>query len=125
MPQNNDNKLGMTLSTKRKELGLSAREVGARAGLNHSTIVRIEKSERMPTPDVLDKIASVLDLSLKDLYTLAGYPVPHDPSDMPLYLRGQYHDLSTDDRKKVDEFIISLTNKRGLKTKGPQDGEDE
>jgi transcriptional regulator with XRE-family HTH domain len=52
--------LGDELAARRMALGLSTRELAAQTGLDHTTIVRLEKGERQPTVPTLQVIASVL-----------------------------------------------------------------
>lgn len=48
--------------------GLSAAEVGRRAGMIRSNVSRIESGERNPTLLILTKIAQALDMELSDLF---------------------------------------------------------
>ncbi len=57
-------KLVKLLKEKRLEKGLSHQTLADLAGVNRSTISRIESGERIPTITVCFKIASALELKL-------------------------------------------------------------
>jgi transcriptional regulator with XRE-family HTH domain len=118
--------LGKLLQTKREELKLSIREVARQTDLTPSTIMRIEQGQRAaPSPDVLAKLADALELSLAELYTLAGYAVPTDLPSMPAYLRVKYRDLPAPARDELNKYLEQLKHKYGLDENGPRNGEDE
>jgi transcriptional regulator with XRE-family HTH domain len=118
--------LGKILQAKREALKLSIREVARQTELTPSTIMRIEQGQRAaPSPDVLAKLAEVLELSLAELYTLAGYAVPKDLPSMPAYLRVKYRDLPAPARDELNQYLEKLKHKYGLDEHGPQNGEDE
>jgi transcriptional regulator with XRE-family HTH domain len=48
------------LAARRTALGLSTRELAARTGLDHTTIIRLEKGERQPTLLTLLLLAKAL-----------------------------------------------------------------
>jgi transcriptional regulator with XRE-family HTH domain len=126
MSQIKSNQLGETLRKRREELKLSSRKLAGLVGVTSSSILRIESGDiPKPKPEILSKLAEKLELSLTELYTIAGYPIPSDMPEMAAYLRTKYHDLPETAREEVNDFILYLHHKHGLKKKGPQHGEDE
>jgi transcriptional regulator with XRE-family HTH domain len=67
--------IGAALKARRLALGLTLRELGARAGLSHSAIDFIERGERNTTIDTLEGLASALGVAL-DLSTRTGEADP-------------------------------------------------
>lgn len=64
------------LKVVREERGLSRAGVAALSGLNPATITRIEKGERSPTVETLEKLAVALDVELADFFPKAQAPLP-------------------------------------------------
>lgn len=65
-----DPKLGRRLAALRDERGLAKNEVALRAGIDPSTVTRIEMGERGVSRAVLDRLAAVLDVSNADYQRL-------------------------------------------------------
>lgn len=103
----NIKKLGHIIKEKREEEGLSIRGLGRESGLQGTTIMRLEKGEKTsPSPIVLGRLAGTLSISLAELYTLAGYPVPDNLPDVPGYVCGLYgEDVSEKALDEVTEFF--------------------
>lgn len=126
MAEDQIQQLGKTITAKREQLGWSIRELARRTDLNDTTVMRIERGERSaPSPDVLARLADALELSLAELYTLAGYAVPTDLPSMPAYLRVKYRDLPAPARDELNKYLEQLKHKYGLDENGPRNGEDE
>lgn len=102
--------LGDLLRAKRQELGYSTYELADAAGVNSSTVVRIELGRfAAPSPDKLAKFAEALGLSLAEVYAKAGYVVPIDLPGIETYLETKYPNLAIGERqrvvKKLDEIL--------------------
>lgn len=65
--------LGRRLSSARLDAGLSVSEVAARLGVSGPYVSVLERGQRTPAEPVLIRTAAVLDLSVRDLLTLAGH----------------------------------------------------
>ena len=119
-------KLGRRVRDRRKELGLSVRQLADQAGMNFATVSRIEQGLfAAPGPDKLAGIADALDLSLADVFALADYAVPDDLPSFQPYLRSKYRGMpreAIDDLNKAFERIV---RKHGYDPEGPKAGEDE
>lgn len=74
MLKKNTTKLGETISTARKEKGISQRELARLSSMDCAEVSRIEAGKRQkPNVLYLKGIANALDLSLLDLMEKAGY----------------------------------------------------
>jgi len=114
--------LGTFLRQKRKELGLSQRELARRAGI--TDVVRIEQGALLsPRTDTLRAIAGVLGLTLSDLLAIANYVEPEELPTLSPYLRAKYGDMPEEALREVDQFLTRLRRKHGIRA--PVDHEDE
>lgn len=119
-------RLGRSLKQKREQLGLSAAEVARRAGVNTSTVTRIESAQfASPQPDSLKAIATVLGLPVSDLFTTADW-LPKDelPTFTP-YLRSKYRDLPPEAMTELEASFARIAKRYGYDATGPSPGEDE
>ncbi|MDR6720891.1 helix-turn-helix transcriptional regulator [Paenibacillus sp. 2003] len=60
--------VGGNIRTTRQKRGLSQERLALKAGLNTSYLGQIERGEKSPTISVIDKIASALDVNIKDIF---------------------------------------------------------
>jgi putative transcriptional regulator len=56
------------LRTIRKKNGLTQAELARRVGVSRSYINKIENGEAKPSLSLLERIASILDVSIKDFF---------------------------------------------------------
>ena len=63
-------KLGKKIKKERKKQGLTQKFLAEKSGMNRSSLMRIEKSERNPTIISLYKIAKVLQVEIHELINL-------------------------------------------------------
>jgi len=83
--------LGGILRGKRQALGYSTYQLAEAAGVQQSTVVRIERGEfAAPRPDKLARFADLLGLSLADVFAVAGYLVPGELPHFEAYLAAKY-----------------------------------
>ncbi len=114
--------LGQLIRERRHALGLGLQEVADRAGMNKSSLIRIEYDRRAaPQPDTLTNLARVLQLSVADLFTLAGYSTPQDLPSLRPYLRTKYGELPPEALAEIEDYLARF----GGYGTGPADGEDE
>ena len=114
----------MILAARRAELGLSIRQVAARAGLQLMTVSNLENGTNLgPQPDTLKALARVLGLSVSDLYVLADWlPANELPTFRP-YLRAKYRDLDEQAIADIEAYASQRAERHG--GIGPIGGEDE
>jgi len=112
-------KLGTILKSHREAAGLTTRALGAKAGVDDSTVVRLEQGIRSsPRPDVLSKLAEALDINLADLFALAGYAVPKDLPSLPAYLKIKYKHLPQPAQDELVSYLKHLHSRYGLDDNG-------
>lgn len=59
--------IGQILRNKRHELGLLLRQVSAYVDIDQAILSKIERNERKPTKEMLEKLAEILQLDKDDL----------------------------------------------------------
>jgi transcriptional regulator with XRE-family HTH domain len=107
--------LGSLLKQKRVAAGLSTRSLASKAGIDDSTVVRLEQGRReTPRPDVLTKLAGALHLNLADVFALAGYAVPQELPTLPAYLRVKYRHLPQPARDELVTYMRNIYTRYGL-----------
>lgn len=65
--------LGAMIKRHRQHKGLTLVQLGEKVSLTHGYLSNIENNNKIPTPEVLKKIAEVLDCSYSELLILAGH----------------------------------------------------
>jgi transcriptional regulator with XRE-family HTH domain len=65
--------LGRILKQKRQSVNLTLHKVSEGSGVSTSHLGRIEKGERFPSADILQRIAKPLGFSESEIFSLAGY----------------------------------------------------
>lgn len=115
--------LATLLRTHREQLGLTAREVARRSGVDVGTVTRMERQQiPYPRPDSLVAIGDTLGIPAADLFAVADWLPKHQLPAFQPYLRAKY-DLSDEAAEQVEAFLDRLRDKHGAD--GPNDGEDE
>lgn len=117
-------RLATLLSERRTAVGLSAREVARRAGVDVGVVIRLERADNpKPRLENLKAIGEVLGIPAADLYAAAdALPVGQLPSLRP-YMRAKYRGLPDEALAEVEAFIDQLAAKHGGRR--PTDHEDE
>ena len=105
---------GSVLRELREERGLSVRSLATAAGLNASSVSRLENDEMGPSDDTVRRLAKVLKTSYRELSTLAGGNLPN----FAPYLRAKF-DLSPEAIAELEGHFAAVTKqhapKRGSK----------
>lgn len=116
--------LGDYLRSHRQAAGLSIGQLSRAVGIDRAQITRLEQGTvASPKADLLARIAECIQVSVADLYGLAGYSTANDlPSFVP-YLRAKYADLPAAAVDQMERYFRQVARKHG--TSGPRDGEDE
>lgn len=126
MTESKRNVLGQLLKQARDKAGLGTHELGKRAGVQNSTILRIEQGiSANPRPDVLRALADALHLDLADVFTAAGYAQPSNYPSFSPYLRSRYADLPRAAQSELEASFGQIVEKYGYDPEGPNAGEDE
>ncbi len=106
--------------------GLSASELARRAGVQTSTITRLEAGQfQHPSPETLVSVARVLEVSASDLFACLNWmPKEQLPSFTP-YLRAKYGALPTQVQEKLENHFTKVVRRYGYECNGPEPGQDE
>lgn len=126
MDENKRTELGAKLKTAREAVGWSTYQLAREAGVNQSTVVRIEQGAfATVAPDRLSRLAEALKIPAADLFALVEYTTPTDLPQFAPYMRAKYRDLTADDVTLIESFAATIANRRGVNLRGPRPGEDE
>lgn len=108
--------LGNLLRAKRTELGFSTYQLAAAAGVNSSTVIRIELGQfAAPGPDKLARFAKALGMNLGEIFAKAGYVVPEDLPDIETYLEIKQPSLSKSDRYRIVAHVNEILARQQVK----------
>jgi transcriptional regulator with XRE-family HTH domain len=119
-------RFGEWLRQRRQDVGLSTTQLARIVGTTDGTVTRIEQGFiAAPAPDKLSRIAEALDLSLADVYAMAGYTVSTELPSFQPYLRRKYRDMPAEAIDDLDTAFANIIKKHGYDPSGPQAGEDE
>lgn len=64
-PSNNIGKIGRAIADRRMALGITVRELGAKVGVNYTTLSLIENGRMNPSIGTLTKITDELGLTIE------------------------------------------------------------
>jgi len=110
-----DSELGELLRQARASRALSLRDVARLAGFAASYLARLESGEnRHPSPTILARLSSVLELEYETLLELAGHPrAPGRSSDPDARLRAlarlvDVTALDEDELRELSEYAAYL-----------------
>ncbi|MFD2116540.1 helix-turn-helix domain-containing protein [Paenibacillus yanchengensis] len=112
--------IGENIRTIRKAQGLSQEQLALRADINASYMGQVERGEKNPTIDVLNKIASALHRPLSELVTLPAPIINDEDSEKNIYFEKITHqivDLSMSEQKEIYKIIKQVVNFKELKSK--------
>lgn len=100
MDDNQIEHLGRIIKQQRLSLPLTLQELATKSGVSASHLGRIERGERFPSAHILHKIAQPLDFEEDELFTLAGYLSPQEPTVAEKHL--------TYDRERLDPYVARI-----------------
>jgi transcriptional regulator with XRE-family HTH domain len=102
--------LGEYLRVAREQVGLSQRQLAARAGIHNSYLARLESGETAnPSADVVQRIADVLEVDATDLFAYIGVTLPAGLPELAPYLRAKYR-MSDEAIRKMAAHLRQLAN---------------
>lgn len=118
--------LGGKIHARRVELGLSMKQLGDQAGVNASTVLRLERGVfAEPRPDTLIRLAEALDLDPHQTLAQARFQLPALLPSFQPYLRSKYRGIPAAAIEDLDEAFERIIKKHGYHPDGPLNGEDE
>ncbi|MGH2769522.1 MAG: helix-turn-helix domain-containing protein [Actinomycetota bacterium] len=107
--------LGDFIREHREAMGFSIRGLSAASGVHYSFIARLESGEnRSASPEVLQKLANVLEVDAKDLFALAGLTMPEGLPAFTPYLRAKYR-LPKEALSQLGEYFAFVSEKYGVR----------
>src|SRR4051812_27272090 len=116
--------LGQRFRKQRAKLGLSARALAERAGVDMATVVRLEQGAfAEPRTETLRAVAHALELPIDDVFARAGYTVPTEL--LVPYLRTKHRNLPPEAITELERYAERLGRRYGIEPLGPAPGEDE
>ena len=106
--------IGRVIREQRKSVPLSLKQLSEMSGVSIAHLARVENGERVPSPNILQKIAKPLNFDLNELLIGAGYISP-DPSnsseEQRKKLRAELSELLERveyDSKRIKEIVDRL-----------------
>ncbi len=119
MTKPSDLSLAETIRQRRLEAGYSFERLAKRTGIPKTSLVDIEML-RSPQPRIpyLVALAEALELDVRSLVKLAGYPDVGELAELPVYLRAKY-DISDEAlRHLLDQFEF-VKSRYGVRVRDP------
>lgn len=118
---------GTMLKARRKELKLERTSAAEAAGMDVSTLYRLEHGQILnPDPAKLELLAKALRLRLADVLTAAGYPATRALPEPGPYLRAKYRELPAKQLAALSDEVNAVLRRYGITgSERPEPGEDE
>lgn len=104
------NNIGEVITFIRKESGLRQETLANRAGLNKSTIIKIENNQRSLSLEEAIRISEVLSLDINTLYSYIKEQCETEKEDLFLWTSklGYVDGRNLDDIKRVELLVDAL-----------------
>lgn len=100
--------VGERIRDFRKGLGLSQEQLAFKAGLNPSYLGQVERGEKSPTIDSLEKIVAALDVTFEDLFRFDYNPSEKMDTTYIDKIAIQLHGRTDMEQEAVYNFIKQL-----------------
>jgi transcriptional regulator with XRE-family HTH domain len=106
--------LGGFVRQARERAGISVRGLASECGVAASNITRLENGTHSnPSPDLLKRIANVLDLDLAELFAYLGIHIPRVAPALNTYLRQIYPGLPDDALREAEQAVMRIAERYG------------
>ncbi|RAU91044.1 helix-turn-helix domain-containing protein [Paenibacillus sp. YN15] len=101
-------RVGEVIRDLRKQRGLSQEKLALKAGINTSYMGQIERAEKSPTLDTLEKIAVALDVELEQFFQFDL--LDHSAADMTFMEKIQFElkHRTPNEQEAVYQFVKQL-----------------
>ena len=96
--------LANNLKTRRRILGISQEKLAERVSTSTNYIAQIEQRNKFPSPEMLERIASALEIDSPELFSMTSF---HDEA-IKLFQEGVLSDLGTALTQAVDARLSEL-----------------
>ncbi|MCS7460830.1 helix-turn-helix domain-containing protein [Paenibacillus doosanensis] len=100
--------VGAKIRDFRLERGFSQERLAFKAGLNTSYIGQLERGEKSPTLDSLEKVATALDVSLEELFRFSNSVEIEADYSIAQKIAFQLHGRSEMEQEAVYNFVKQL-----------------
>lgn len=113
-PQNRWMNIGAAIRKVRLEKGLTLEAVALEAGTYAGNLSKIERSQQLPSLDLLHKLSHALGAKTSDLYAVAeseledGEQAASDQSNEVILVRRNFQALTPKNRRLAIEFLKLL-----------------
>lgn len=98
--------VGQRIRNYRLQNGLSQEKLAELSGCHPTYIGQIERAEKNPTIDSIEKISSALNVSLSRLFEKLG--AQSDEENLPLKCYELIASKSKDEQKQIYQILISI-----------------
>src|SRR6185503_20113819 len=105
-------RLGDAIADRRRELGLTRRELADRAALSYPFVAQLERGRKAPSTASLSSLATALELTVAELVGAAG-----EPGALPLPVAADRGGRGPDDPAPTERAVPSL---RGRESGGAE-----
>ena len=113
-----EQELGVLLAAKRRELGLSLREVEEKTGINNAHISQIETGAiERPAPNLLWALATAYGIDFKKLMRMAGHTHQNAAANRGSVLNAAFRALDDMTPGQQAEVLDYMEKLRGAKKK--------
>lgn len=114
--------LGLRLRAAREAAGLSVQQLAERVGAHRAYIDRLEKGQRRPSAEWLQKIADAIGLDTGDLLTYIGVKPGNTIPSTRMFFRQKYG-MSDDEAKVLANLVEHQIRERREGTHGDTERE--
>lgn len=101
--------VGYRIRELRKEVGMSISKLAALVGISQPYLSQIERDEKQCPIDVLQKICSVLGITMAEFFAFSSKPVPIPPHLRPLL--DEARALTPEQAELLARFLATLRDK--------------
>ena len=110
---NQQNSLGDFLRVNRNTRQFSLRDVERQVGISNAYLSQLESGKiRNPSPNVLYKLASLYDVSYRELMQLAGYPVPEASESSATRFAARVGPVTREEEEELIDYLAFLRSRR-------------
>ncbi len=100
--------LGHRIRAFRKENGISQEELAFKSSISTTYLGQIERAEKSPTVEVLDKLANALDISIYDLFLFDEKIKPNNTNTTLNKINAQLSSLSEEEQSELLKLIRNI-----------------
>jgi transcriptional regulator with XRE-family HTH domain len=100
--------LGSRIRAFRKACGISQEELAFKASVSTTYLGQLERAEKSPTVEILDKIATALDISIYDLFLFDEKVKENGSSTTLNKINAQLATLSEDEQAELLKLIKNI-----------------